>query len=81
MNISDEGVLASFISNHQVSEDHLLYIGMGIGLSSGLLCAIIIAHYKYIKFKNKPPISDLSNDKDDTTIINAIITGRHIQVV
>ena len=79
MNIS---VLASIISNeNKVKGGDLFYIGMGIGLSSGLLCAIIIAHYKYIKFKNKPPISDLSNDKDDTTIINAIITGRHIQVV
>ena len=79
MNIS---VLASIISNeNKVKGGDLFYIGMGIGLSGGLLCAIIIAHYKYIKFKNKPPISDLSNDKDDTTIINAIITGRHIQVV
>lgn len=75
MNIS---VLASIISNeNKVKGGDLFYIGMGIGLSGGLLCAIIIAHYKYIKFKNKPPISDLSNDKDDTTII----TGRHIQVV
>ena len=79
MNIS---VLASIISNeNKVKGGDLFYIGAGIGLSGGLLCVIIIAHYKYIKFKNKPPISDLSNDKDDTTIINAIITGRHIQVV
>ena len=81
MNIS---VLASIISNeNKVKGGDLFYIGAGIGLSGGLLCAIIIAHYKYIKLKlkNKPPISDLSNDKDDTTIINAIITGRHIQVV
>ena len=79
MNIS---ILASIISNeNKVKGGDLFYIGAGIGLSGGLLCVIIIAHYKYIKFKNKPPISDLSNDKDDTTIINAIITGRHIQVV
>ena len=79
MNIS---ILASIISNeNKVKGGDLFYIGAGIGLSGGLLCAIIIAHYKYIKLKNKPPISDLSNDKDDTTIINAIITGRHIQVV
>lgn len=56
MNISGLDVLGSVISNHQINEDHLLYIGMGIGLSGGLLCAIIIAHYKYIKFKAKPPI-------------------------
>ena len=68
MNISSLDVLGSVISNHQVSEDHLLYIGMGIGLSSGLLCASIIAHYKYIRLKNK-----LSIFKDDA--------GRAIQVV
>ena len=56
MNISALGVLGSVITYHPVSEDHLLYIGMGIGLSSGLLCAIVILHYKYIKFKAKPPI-------------------------
>ena len=50
MNISALGVLGSVITYHPVSEDHLLYIGMGIGLSSGLLCAIVILHYKYIKF-------------------------------
>ena len=58
MNISALGVLGSVITYHPVSEDHLLYIGMGIGLSSGLLCAIVILHYKYFKFKFKanPPI-------------------------
>lgn len=56
MNISALGVLGSVITFHQVSEDHLLYIGMGIGLSSGLLCAIVIVYYKYIKFKAKLPI-------------------------
>ena len=85
MNISGEEVLGSIISKHQINEDHLLYIGIGIGLSSGLLCLIVIAHYKYIKHKNKQPINDLSNDKDDTTIINNIIdwldTRRPIQVV
>ena len=56
MNISALGVLGSVITYHPVSEDHLLYIGMGIGISSGLLCAIVILHYKYFKFKAKSSI-------------------------
>ena len=68
MNISSLDLLGSVISNHQVNEDHLLYIGMGIGLSSGLLCAIVILHYKYIKLKNK--LSIINYD-----------AGRSIQVV
>ena len=77
MNISSLDVLGSVISNHQVSEDHLLYIGMGIGLSSGLLCASIIAHYKYIRFKASLTTNVVPNDKDDDATIAVIIDYFH----
>lgn len=85
MNISAEEVLGSVISNHQVKGGDLLYIGIGIGLSSGVLCASIIAHYKYIKRKHDKDINYVCNDKDDTTYIKAIIdyfdTKQPIQVI
>ena len=85
MNISGEEVLSSIISPHQVREGDLLYIGIGIGLSGGALCAAIIAHYKYIKRKRDKGINYVRNDKDDTTDIKAIIdyfdTKQPIQVI
>jgi len=77
MNISGLDVLGSVISNYQVNEDHLLYIGMGIGLSSGLLCASIIAHYKYIRFKASLTTNHVPNDKDDDATIAVIIDYFH----
>jgi hypothetical protein len=73
-------VLGSIINpqhNHQIAGSHLFYIGTGIGLSSGLLCACIIAHYKYIKFKARLATRDVPkgshNDKDDSATIAVII--------
>jgi hypothetical protein len=69
---SSEGVLGSIINHHQIKGGDLFYIGSGIGLSGGLLCACIIAHYKYIKFKASLVSSDVpnrvANDKDDAII-------------
>jgi len=83
MNISGEEVLSSIVSTHQVRGGDLLYIG--IGLSGGVLCAAIIAHYKYIKRKRDKGINYVCNDKDDTTTIKAIIdyfdTKQPIQVI
>jgi len=85
MNISGEEVLSSIISHHQIKGGDLFYIGSGIGLSSGLLCAAIIVHSKYIKRKRDKGINYVYNDKDDTTTIKAIIdyfdTKQPIQVI
>jgi len=85
MNISGEEVLSSIVSPDQVKGGDLFYIGSGIGLSGGLLCAAIIAHYKYIKRKRDKGINYVCNDKDDTTTIKAIIdyfdTKQPIQVI
>ena len=51
MNSSQE-VLGSIINGHindQIKGGDLFYIGTGIGLSSGLLCACIIACSNYYK--------------------------------
>jgi hypothetical protein len=72
MNSSAEEVLGSIINHHQIKGGDIFYIGSGIGLSGGLLCACIIAHYKYIKFKASLMSSDVhnrvANDKDDAAI-------------
>jgi hypothetical protein len=85
MNISGEEVLSSIVSPHQVRGGDLFYIGIGIGLSSGVLCAAIIVHSKYIKRKRDKGINYVCNDKDDTTDIKAIIdyfdTKQPIQVI
>jgi hypothetical protein len=78
MNSSVAEVLCSIINplhNHNIKGGDLFYIGTGIGLSSGLLCAGIIAHYKYIKFKASRDITKdlVHNDKDDDAIIAVII--------
>jgi hypothetical protein len=77
MNNSVEEVLGSIINHHQIKGGDLFYIGTGIGLSGGLLCACIIAHYKYIKFKASLVSSDVhnrvANDKDDDAAIAVII--------
>jgi len=78
MNSSVAEVLGSIINplhNHNIKGGDLFYIGTGIGLSSGLLCAGIIAHYKYIKFKANRDITKeiVHNDKDDDAIIAVII--------
>jgi len=72
---SSEGVLGSIINPHNIKGGDLFYIGTGIGLSAGLLCAGIIAHYKYIKFKATREIEH--NDKDDDAIIAVIIDYFH----
>jgi hypothetical protein len=76
MNSSVEEVLGSIINpqhNHQIKGGHLFYIGSGIGLSAGLLCVCIIAHYKYIKFKASLATNSVPNDKDDDAIFAIII--------
>jgi hypothetical protein len=73
MNSSLEEVLGSIINHHQIKGGDLFYIGTGIGLSGGLLCACIIAHYKYIKFKASLATRHATNDKDDHAAIEAII--------
>jgi hypothetical protein len=77
MNSSVAEVLGSIINplhNHNIKGGDLFYIGTGIGLSSGLLCAGIIAHYKYIKFKASHVSREIvHNDKDDDAIIAVII--------
>jgi hypothetical protein len=86
---SSEGVLGSIINHDQIKGGDLFYIGTGIGLSGGLLCACIIAHYKYIKFKASLVPSDVPNrvhnDKDDDATIAVIIdyfdTKQPIQVI
>jgi hypothetical protein len=69
---SSEGVLGSIINHQHIKGGDLFYIGCGIGLSGGLLCVCIIAHYKYIKFKASLVPSDVpnrvANDKDDVAI-------------
>jgi hypothetical protein len=85
MNSTGQELLGSIISHHQIKGGDLFYIGSGIGLSGGLLCAAIIAHYKYIKRKRDKGINYVYNDKDDTTDIKAIIdyfdTKQPIQVI
>jgi len=77
MNSSVAEVLGSIINplhNHNIKGGDLFYIGTGIGLSAGLLCACIIAHYKYIKFKASLMSRKIEhNDKEDEAIIAVII--------
>jgi len=53
MNISDTNYLFSSISNNKpyVNSDDLFYIGTGIGLAGGLLCACVIVYFKYKRRK------------------------------
>jgi hypothetical protein len=55
MNISAHNELRSsiFSDNNLSPSVDPFYIGMGIGLSGGVLIAIIIAHYLYHKRRNK----------------------------
>jgi hypothetical protein len=79
MNSSVAEVLCSIINPHNIKGGDLFYIGTGIGLSSGLLTSLIIAHYKYIKFKatREIPREIEHNDKDDDAIIAVIIDYFH----
>ena len=51
MNISETNYLFSSISNNKpyVNSDDLFYIGTGLGLAGGLLCACVIVYFKYKK--------------------------------
>ena len=76
MNISGE-FLSSSMNGHldnQIKGGQLLYIGMGIGLVSGLLCASIIACSNYYKAKriinNSKTIT--YNTNDDEIIIKEL---------
>jgi hypothetical protein len=53
MNISETQYLFSSIShnNTYVNSDDLFYIGTGIGLAGGILCASVIVYFKYKKRK------------------------------
>lgn len=53
MNISETEYLFSSISRNraQVNPDDLFYIGTGIGLAGGLLCACVIVYFKYKRRK------------------------------
>ena len=53
MNISETQDLFSSISRNraQVNPDDLFYIGTGIGLAGGLLCACVIVYFNYKKRK------------------------------
>jgi hypothetical protein len=53
MNISETQYLYSSISHNRdpINPDDLFYIGTGIGLATGVLCASIIAYSNYIKKK------------------------------
>jgi hypothetical protein len=76
MNSSQE-VLGSIINGHindQIKGGDLFYIGTGIGLSSGLLCACIIACSNY--YKRKQSIN--TNAANDTIIIKELFTKREI---
>ena len=76
MNNSQE-VLGSIINGHindQIKGGDLFYIGTGIGLSSGLLCACIIACSNY--YKRKQSIN--TNAANDTIIIKELFTKREI---
>jgi hypothetical protein len=77
MNSSQE-VLGSIINGHindQIKGDDLFYIGTGIGLSSGLLCASIIACSNYYKRKQSINTNAANND---TIITKELFTKREI---
>jgi hypothetical protein len=77
MNNSVEEVLGSVINAHHIKGGDLFYIGTGIGLSAGLLCACIIAHANY--YKRKRAINTVSND--ETFIKELFAKGEIIQVI
>jgi hypothetical protein len=77
MNNSVEEVLGSIINADHINGGDLFYIGIGIGLSAGLLCACIIAHANY--YKRKHAIITASND--ETIIKELFAKGEIIQVI
>uniref|UniRef100_A0A6C0D3W2 Uncharacterized protein n=1 Tax=viral metagenome TaxID=1070528 RepID=A0A6C0D3W2_9ZZZZ len=77
MNNSVEEVLGSIINAHHIEGGDLFYIGTGIGLSAGLLCACIIARANY--YKRKHAINTASND--ETIIKELFAKGEIIQVI
>ena len=82
MNSSQE-VLGSIINGHindKIKGGDLFYIGTGIGLSSGLLCACIIAYSNYYKRKQSINTNAANDDSanDDTIIIKELFTKRGI---
>jgi len=82
MNSSQE-VLGSIINehiNHQIKGGDLFYIGTGIGLSSGLLCACIIARSNYYKRKQSINTNAANNNaaNNDEIIIKELFTKREI---
>jgi hypothetical protein len=81
MNSSQE-VLGSIINGHindQIKGDDLFYIGTGIGLSSGLLCACIIACSNY--YKRKQSINTNAANDDETFIKELFAKGEIVQVI
>jgi hypothetical protein len=78
MNSSQE-VLGSII-NDQIKDGDLFYIGTGIGLSSGLLCASIIACSNYYKRKQSINTNAANNNSANTDeiIIKELFTKREI---
>jgi len=79
MNNSVEEVLGSIINHHQIKGGDLFYIGTGIGLSSGLLCACIIAHVNY--YKRKHTINTSALNDDETFIKELFAKGEIVQVI
>ena len=75
MNISAH-ILTSVIADpisHNINGSQLIYIGFGIGLVSGLLCASIIAYSKYYKRVQSVNKCETLYCEDDDTIIKAVI--------
>ena len=81
MNNSVEEVLGSIINAHHIKGGDLFYIGTGIGLSAGLLCACIIAHANYYKRKRKHTINTSAVNDDETFIKELFAKGEIIQVI
>jgi hypothetical protein len=79
MNNSAEEVLGSIINADHIKGGDLFYIGTGIGLSSGLLCACIIAHANY--YKRKHTINTSVVNDDETFIKELFAKGEIIQVI
>ena len=82
MNSSVEEVLGSIVNgqiNDQIRGDDLFYIGTGIGLSSGLLCACIIACANY--YKRNRTINTSATNNDETFIKELFAKGEIVQVI
>jgi hypothetical protein len=79
MNNSVEEVLGSIINAQQIKGGDLFYIGTGIGLSSGLLCACIIACSNY--YKRKQSINTSAANNDETFIKELFAKGEIVQVI